>query len=221
MRNGEDFSETDLAEAEEAIGYSFRDKSLLKTCLTHSTWGKLRGAEDNERLEFLGDAVLSLIVSNRLFRENPEASEGQLTALRQQYVSGEPLEAFCKRAGFMRFLRHSGGEQNLGAKTVSSLPEAILGAVYLDGGYEEAQKFVWRYLEFTPSGNYRTLLQEYVQERTKKTPVYSPCREENGKQHCVVSALGREAHGSGDSKKTAETEAAEKLYRILVKEYGN
>lgn len=219
MRNGEDLTERDLTAAEEAIGYSFRDKSLLKTCFTHKSYSNARGGENNERLEFLGDAVLELCVTENLYR-NSSSDEGALTELRQRYVSQTALESAAERAGLKRFLRYSGGENNVGGKTASNLFEAVIGGVYLDGGLDEVRAFLARYLELTESENYKTLLQEYVQERTKKTPVYSS-REEDGKYRCTVRALGKEAQGTGDSKKAAETAAAQRLYQILTKECGN
>lgn len=219
MRNGEDLSQADLIRAEEAVGYTFRDKSLLKTCFTHKSYSNAHGGENNERLEFLGDAVLELCVTENLYR-NSVANEGALTELRQRYVSQTALEGAAERAGLMRFLRYSGGESNVGGKTASNLFEAVIGGVYLDGGLEKVRSFLARYLELTETKNYKTLLQEFVQERTKKTPVYSS-REEGGGYSCTVRALGREAVGTGDGKKAAETAAAEKLYQILTKECIN
>ncbi len=214
MNNGEDFTAADLRGAEEAIGYSFRDRNLLAMCLTHKSYSNANGGGDNERLEFLGDAVLELCVTEQLYLHNG-AAEGELTVLRQRYVSQSALEAACDRAGLMRYLRHSGGENNVGGKTASNLFEAVLGGVYLDGGMEEAKKFLWRYLALTELENFKTLLQEYVQERAKRTPVYETRAAGSG-YVCTVSALGKSARGDGESKKAAETQAARQLYRNLT-----
>ena len=214
MRNGENFHEKDLSEAEKAIGYTFKDKELLMTCLTHKSWSNSFGGKDNERLEFLGDAVLEFIVTEELYK-NTTSDEGALTGMRQQYVSQPALEAACERAELKKFLRYSGGESNVGGKTASNLFEAVLGGIYLDGGMEQARGFLSRFLEFRQQDNYKSLLQEYVQEREKKTPVYTS-EEWEGGYICIVKALGKEAKGSGTSKKTAETEAAKALYKILT-----
>ena len=115
----------------------------------------------------------------------------------------------------MRFLRHSGGEKNLGGKTRSNLFEAVIGGIYLDGGMEGVRPFLKRYLMVCPTGNYKTLLQEYVQEREKRTPVYLT-RERGEGYFSTVTALGERAEGFGESKKSAETAAAQKLYQILT-----
>ncbi len=215
MNSGETFSKRLIEEAEGAIGYTFKDKALLKSSFTHKSYSNANGGENNERLEFLGDAVLEIIVSEWLYASRPQAEEGELTALRQQYVSKTALKNLCKKAGFMRFLRFTGGRQNLGSKTVESLPEAILGAIYLDGGMEEAKKFVGRFVSSADAENYKSLLQEYVQKRTKQTPRYS-VREENGKYLATVQAMDAEGEGEGESKQAAEFAAAEKLYRKLT-----
>ncbi len=215
MNSGEDFTSDLLCEAEAQIGYVFSDKSLLKAALTHKSYSNAVGGENNERLEFLGDAVLELIVSEWLYAAHPRAEEGELTALRQRYVSKTALAALCRRAGFMRFLRFMGSGQNLGSKTVESLPEAILGAIYLDGGMRAARAFAERSIVAAEVENYRSLLQEYVQKRTKQTPLYD-VREESGKYVCTVAAMGQTERGEGTSKQAAETAAAEKLYRRLT-----
>ena len=147
MNNGEDWSESTYAEAQAAIGYSFRDRELLKTCFTHSTYANNCGGESNERLEWLGDAVLGLVVSDMLYRDAAGETEGGLTNRRKQYVSEEALTPITERLGLMKFLRYSGGEQNLKGKPASDLFESVVGALYLDGGYTEAKRFLDRNLK--------------------------------------------------------------------------
>lgn len=213
MRNGEDFREEELKEAEAVLGHTFRNRELLKACFTHRSYSNVFGGKDNERLEFLGDAVLELVVTEELFRSS-ENREGALTEMRQRYVSQSALEAACARAGLMRFLRHSGGEQNLGGKTSSNLFEAAIGGLYLEGGMEPVRAFLKKYLVLCPTENYKTLLQEYVQEREKRTPDYRTKAVGDGYE-CTVTALGKSAAGYGESKKSAETAAAEQLLKIL------
>lgn len=205
-------------EAESVLGYTFREKELLKTAFTHATYKNVHGGEDNDRLEFLGDAVLQLCVSEKIFKEHPDWDSGRLTELRQQYVSQEALTEAEQKAGLMRFLRYAGKSDNLDGKTNSNLFEAVTAAIYLDGGRAEAEKFIFTYLQPVQSRNYRQALQEYVQAKVKKTPDYTLEREENGIFYFRVTALGRSASGSGTNKQTAKTQAAERLLAILQSE---
>ncbi len=209
MRNGEDWTEETYAEAEAAIGRTFRDRELLRRCFTHSSYSNACGGESNERLEFLGDAVLQLIVTERLFGESP-ADEGKLTSLRKRIVSREALTPAAEKLGLMRFLRHSGGEDNLGGKTPSNLFEAVVAGIYLDGGTEAARVFLEKNLALAADGDYKSALQEYVQARAEELPVYT-VREEEGGFSCSVRALGAEAQGRGENKKTAQAQAARAL----------
>lgn len=217
MNSGEDWTEQTAALAEKAIGYCFRDKALLKTCFTHASYTNVSGEPSNERLEFLGDAVLELSVTENLFK-NCSADEGKLTELRKQYVSQNALSRAEERARLMRFLRFSGGESNVKGKTASNLFEAVVAGIYLDGGMGAAEKFLARFLTVTETQNYKTLLQELVQERTKNTPVYET-ENRNGNYVCRVRALGEEAAGEGASKKAAETDAAKTLF-FRLKQQG-
>lgn len=217
MRSGEDFTKEILEAAEQAIGYKFQDKELLKACLTHRSYSNVTQAQNNERLEFLGDTVLELIVSEKLYRERPEDEEGELTKLRADYVSKTALKNLCEREKFWEFLRYSGDfKNNLGDKPIESLPEAIIGAIYLDGGMTAAAEFVKRFV--VPAGviNYKGLLQEYVQKGENKTlPNYETLACEDGIFHVRVTVLGESAEGSGKNTAEAETEAAKRLLERL------
>ena len=216
MRNCEDWTQDTYARAEDAIGYTFRDRALLKACFTHSSYSNFRqGEKNNERLEFLGDAVLQLCVTEHLFEESG-ADEGTLTARRQSYVSRAALEEAEKRADLLRFLRHSGGEDSLAGKTASNLFEAVVGGIYLDGGYAAARAFLGRFLVETQLGNFKTQLQELLQERGEGIPVYR-CTERDGQFFCTVSASEQTGSGRGRSKQAAEQAAAKQLYESLTK----
>ncbi len=219
MRNGEDLSARDLDAAEEAIGYRFRDRELLKVSLTHKSYSNSFGGKNNERMEFLGDAVLEFCVTDRLFRTH-SAAEGELTELRQRLVSQAALERAAQRVGLFSFMRYSGGKQNLGGKTASNLFEAVLAAIYLDGGIGEAAAFLDRCLSLVDSENFKTLLQEYTQKRGEGMPDYRT-RESGQGYACTVCAMGECGEGYGESKKTAETEAAKQLWNKLKKRTGN
>lgn len=213
MRNGEDWTEETYAQVMQAIGYTFSDRTLLLAAFTHSSYANAHGGVCNERLEFLGDAVLQLIVTERLFKKYGE-DEGVLTELRKQYVARPALEQAEHRMGLMRFLRHAGGEENLGGKTSSNLFEAVIGAIYSDGGLAPVRKFLAAHLSGTDAENFKTRLQEYVQETAKEAPEYRT-RETEGGFYAEVFALGRHAGGKGTSKKAAETAAAKALLEIF------
>ena len=205
-------SQEPLDGAERALGYTFRDKTLLESCFTHASLSA-GGQTTNERLEFLGDAVLELAVTEKLYRET-DAGEGTLTALRQRYVSKSALERAEARLGLTRYLRYAGGEDALRGKTASNLFEAAVGAIYLDGGMAEVYAFLERSLQAAEPSNYKSALQEYTQRYEHTPPVYETAAAENG-FFCTVRALGKAASGAGTNKKAAETAAAKKLYGIL------
>lgn len=216
MRNGEDWTEQTEAQAEQAIGYIFRDKRLLRQCFTHKTYANAKGGEHNERLEFLGDAVLQLYVTEELYR-HIRSDEGKLTEIRKNYVSEEALNAAAERADLMRFLRFSGKSENVGNKTPSNLFEAVTAAIYLDGGRENSDGFLSRFITEVDADRAVNELQEYVQKQTKTLPKYSECTQENGEFFCTVRALGKCAEGKGKSKQAAKTQAAKALTEILKK----
>lgn len=221
MKNGENWTDGTAEEAERAIGYTFRDKELLKRCFTHSSYANAYGEASNERLEFLGDAVLGLCISEKLFCDNRGFDEGELTDVRQEYVSEAPLTQSADGAGLMRFLRYSGGEGNVGGKTASSLFEAVTAGIYLDGGLKAAGEFIFKFAVRLQEKNYRSLLQEFVQERVRTSggkAVDYTGREENGEYVCTASALGKSVTERAKYKKTAEKAAAEALYKLLARE---
>ena len=218
MRNGEDWTEETFEEVQSALGYTFRDRELLKTCFTHSTYRNnvAHGGEDNERLEFLGDAVLQLIVSDYLFRTSKK-DEGKLTEKRKGYVSKEALTPVAEKLGLMKFLRHSNREEDMGGKDgkiKSSLFEAVTAGIYLDGGMGAAAEFLKRNLEYMDMESPISALQIYVQERAKMTPDYSE-RAENGEFSAEVRALGERGTGRGKSKQAAKEAAAKALLEKL------
>ncbi len=213
MKPSEDWDGNIPQLAERALGYTFQNKALLKQCFTHKSYGDSRKEEHNERLEFLGDAVLQLAVSEALYLRE-DTDEGRMTETRKRFVSREALNRAAEKAGILRFMRYAGGEDTVGGKTPSNLFEAIVGAIYLDGGMNAARAFLKRYLEESEFCNYKSLLQEYVQERTKRPPEYTTRATENG-YGCTVRALGKEAEGFGASKKLAEVSAAEQLLKLF------
>ncbi len=218
MRNGEDWTAATAEEAERALGYVFKNKELLKTCFTHSTYRNnvAHGGEDNERLEFLGDAVIEFVVSDFLFR-TCKKDEGKLTEKRKGYVSKEALTPVAERLGLMKFLRHSNREEDMGGKdgkVQSSLFEAVTAGIYLDGGIGQAKQFLERNLQYMDMESPISALQVYVQERAKVTPDYRE-RLENGEFYAEVRALGESGGGRGKSKQAAKEAAAKTLLEKL------
>ena len=213
---------------ESIIGHSFREPRLLAEALTHGSvsYESQRSGIDNQRLEFLGDAVLQLALSHELFVQLPQADEGRLTKTRAHVVSTKSLAALSRRMGLGQFLVMGRGEEaNGGRDRDSSLAdalEAVIGAIYLDAGLEAAMQFIQRILgddleivlrgpgESNPKGD----LQEKLQAVNAEAPVYRIVSQ-SGPDHAklfdaVVTWQGNElGRGSGKSKKEAEVRAAE------------
>ena len=216
---------------EEIIGYRFRDPSILTQALTHTSYANEHRKENvfhNERLEFLGDAVLEICSSEYLFMHYPEKPEGEMTRMRASMVC-EPTLALCAREfGLPSYLRLGRGEELSGGRRrdsiVSDALEALIGAIYLDGGFEEARRFIASFILedienkrlFVDS---KTMLQEYAQGREEKVE-YILDREEgpdHDKRYYVTARVGTEcaAQGCGHSKKAAEQQAAYQALRQL------
>ena len=202
------------AKIEEKLGYTFQNKSLLEEAFTHSSYANAHGGKDNERMEYLGDSVLQLVVTRWQYDTFPKATEGELTKLRQKLVCEDALYDAVTELGLEEHLLLAGGKDNIGKKTVSSLFETVLAAIYLDGGYENAERFVLSRVLLSKTQaqkNPKGALQEYVQERGDALPVYETKKtgKDNAPQFsATVTALGKRAEGLGGSKKTAEQNAA-------------
>ena len=162
---------------EQIIGYSFKDKSLLEQALSHSSYAneKKNAGGSNERLEFLGDSVLSIVVSDYLYKHFTQVAEGELTKLRASLVCEKSLHVFAQQIHLGDFLRLGKGEENTGGRERPSILadafEAVIAAIYLDGGMEPASKHILRFMpEDIEHGkkpvysDYKTVLQEIVQK---------------------------------------------------------
>lgn len=216
-----------LAELEQRLGVTFRDRALLQLALTHPSTALRPEAvpQHNQRLEFLGDAVLQLILTTELFRRHPEEGEGTLTKARSRLANREFLAHQAKRLDLGRFLRFSKGEEAGGGRrrpsNLSDALEAVIGAVYLDQGFAAAEQMVLRFVADELAGlvlepdaeNPKGQLQEILQSSGVEPPVYR-VEEATGPDHqrlfrCSVHHLGRRlAEGAGPSKKMAESAAA-------------
>ena len=216
--------EFSYAEIENKIGYVFQDKTLLKTAFVHSTYGNARGVQDNELMEYLGDSVLQLVITEWQYKERLGAEEGVLTKERQRLVCEEALDEAVRRLGLEKYLLKVGSFANIGRKTISSLFEALVAAIYLDGGYEKAKTFILGQgleNEVTEMKNPKGLLQEYLQQNGEALPVYES--QKKGKDnaptfYCKVTAMGKQATGDGKSKREAEQDAAAKLFLLLTEQ---
>lgn len=212
---------------ETRIQYQFRDRALLQEALTHPSTRQQQRARhaDNQRLEFLGDAILQLVFSETLYRRLPQSDEGLMTKLRTRLVSARPLANMARLIGLGDFLwlgksvESSGGRER--DSTLSDGLEALIGAVYLDGSFEAAQQFVMRVahaelnavLEKPVDINPKGELQELLERMMGNSPAYQIVQED-GPAHqrvfrAVVSWASTElGQGNGSSKKEAEVEAA-------------
>lgn len=217
--------ESDYQELEKKIGYTFQNRALLKQAVTHSSFAneqKINRQKHYERLEFLGDAVLELVSSDFLFQTHPEMPEGQLTKLRASMVC-EPALAYCaKDLTLDSYIQLGKGEEATGGRyrdsIVSDVMEAVIGAIYLDGGMEPARTYIHRFILSDLENKQlfldsKTNLQEYMQQNLKKEFHYRLV-EESGPEHDKVflvevvmeeKVLGR---GKGRTKKAAEQQAA-------------
>lgn len=225
-----------MEELEQRIGYMFRNKQLLRQALTHSSFTneqKINKTQDYERLEFLGDAVLELVSSEYLYQQYPQVPEGELTKRRASVVC-EPSLAFCARdIELGKYIRLGKGEEATGGRKrdsiIADVMEAVIGAMYLDGGMEPARKHIMKYilsdledkqLFFDSKSN----LQELIQGKLKKEFTYI-LLEESGPEHDKTflvevrmegECLGK---GTGRTKKAAEQQAAYQAL-LLLREKG-
>ncbi|MCU0599146.1 MAG: ribonuclease III [Desulfobacterales bacterium] len=224
----------DLEPLEQNISYTFTNKALIQTALQHSSFvneNPAKALEDNERLEFLGDAILNAIISHLLMTRHPELKEGELSKIRSLLVNKTHLAKVAKQINLGQFLRLGKGEvQSSGRKKASILAdafEALLAAVYLDGGFDQATLLIQHLFEdffntvSTPwiYFDYKSRLQELVQAALKSQPEYVIISE-NGPDHdktfeVELSVGDVRTRGKGKSKKTAEQEAAKLALELL------
>ncbi len=211
------------------LGYEPRDPALFRTALTHRS----APGPNNERLEFLGDAVLNLVVAHHLYGAFPRATEGDLSRLRARVVSGEPLAQVAASLSLGEALQLGSGELKTGGfrrqSILADALEAVFGALYLDGGLGVADRVIERLfgplIATLPAPHElkdaKTRLQEYLQSRALALPRYKVQRVE-GEAHaqifhviCEVPALRLSAEGRGSSRRRAEQEAAERILATL------
>jgi len=210
---------------EETLGYTFHDHSLLENALTHSSYAnenRFKGCQSNERLEFLGDSVLGMVTADYLFRTHPDLPEGDLTRTRAALVCEESLVEVAKAWGLGEYLRLGKGENAGGGRRRPSIQadavEAVLAAVYLDGGIGSARKIIQKYIldresEKARNRDYKTALQELVQRESGQVLQYR-LTGSSGPDHAKIFTVEVDLNGAtigqgeGHSKKEAEQNAA-------------
>lgn len=224
-----------VSELQQRLSYAYRDPGLLERALTHRSFAnEQRIAEHNERMEFLGDAVLNLIVSEQLMAARPEASEGELSRIRAAIVSEPSLAAVARAIGLGAFLRLGRGEDQTGGRNKDSLLanslEALVASLYLDGGAAAAADFIARAFRDAAERagsagmvtDFKTALQELSQERLKVLPEYrvvSQSGPDHQKEFTVELRINGEVFGTGAgrSKKEAEQRAAREAMERLTR----
>lgn len=224
----------------ESLGVSFRQKSLVEHAFVHSSYCNESAdfeCASNERLEFLGDAVLNLVVTDVLYQDFPELSEGELTEIRASLVCRDTLAQLASSLRLGDWLLLGRGEELSGGRAkpgnLANAMEALIGALYLDQGLARARRFVLRQLkselEKTKAGkappNYKALVQELIQAQRKPTPVYrvvEAAGPDHSKQFTVEILVDGEAlgRGAGGSKKVAESQAAKAAWEKLRCSHG-
>lgn len=220
-----------MTDFEKIIGYEFKDKLLLEKALTHSSFANENHSQtgDNERLEFLGDSVLGFVTAEYLFANHQTFPEGELTKLRSYAVCEKSLFVFAKEIGLGQQIKLSNGEARTGGRerpsVLSDAFEALIAAIYLDGGIENAKNFILRfvapYVEAKPNfKDYKTTLQEVVQRNQGEELKYilvSESGPDHDKHFIVEVHLNSNVIGKGEagSKKKAEQAAAQQALELM------
>lgn len=227
----------DQAKIEKIIGVKFSDSTIIKTAFTHRSYlneHRKSKLEHNERLEFLGDAVLELVVTDYLYNNYPNP-EGELTAWRSAMVKTESLASLAEKLGIGQFLLMSRGEAKTGGRTrqalLANLVEAVIGAMYVEAGYQASKKFIEKYIisnlaDIIKSGSYidaKSHFQELSQEKVGTTPSYKVLDEagpDHDKTFVVGVYLGKTEYGKGkgSSKQAAQQAAAMNGLKKLKKD---
>ncbi len=217
-----------LTRCEERIGHQFGDRALLRRCLTHSSSAETR-LDCNERLEFLGDAVLGIVICEHLFQNYPEQREGNLTQMKSSLVSRQTCARVARQLELQSFILVGRGLQNIPESILSAVVESVIAGIYLDGGLEAARQFILRAFEEELSlcgpvdtENFKSRLQEHTQRVLGKTPEYVLVEElgpDHAREFCIAARVGPDVFdmGRGRSKKEAEQQAARNALLTLMR----
>jgi len=214
---------------ENIIGYRFGNKEFLKEALTHKSYaGEHRSSKHNERLEFLGDSILGAIVADYVYNQCPHVEEGVLSKIKSNLVSRRNLYLWGKKLDLGKYMSLGHGELATGGRErdsiISNAVEAVIGAVYMDGGYPAAEAVILPWVktqELTQDArDFKSLLQEHLQKRGQQTPVYEVIQTvgpEHDKTFTVRVCLGEKelGTGKGHNKKMAEQAAAQNAFERM------
>jgi ribonuclease-3 len=211
------------------LNYPFKDKNLLKTALTHRSFGE----QNNERLEFLGDSIVNFIIAEVLFHRFPASQEGELSRWRATLINRETLAIMARDFDLGNYLQLGPGELKSGGSQRESIlscaMEAIIGAIYMDSNFETARKCILGWYEpllqsLTSAASHKdpkTILQEHLQGLRKALPVYT-VESVEGEAHqqvfvvsCQITGVTKKAIGRGTSRRRAEQDAAEQMIGII------
>jgi len=227
-----------ISQLEDKVGYNFKDKGVISTAITHSSYAnerKTKKIKYNERIEFLGDSVLSLVISEYLYKMYPDLPEGELTVTRAKIVCENSLSKGAIDIGLGNFLLLGKGEELSGGRNkisiLSDAFEALIGAIYLDGGFNTAREFILKYMENIIKScvegkifyDFKTQLQEIVQQNGEQHISYNVV-DESGPDHnkAFVTEVRINdvitGHGKGHSKKESEQNAAKDALNKLESE---
>lgn len=211
---------------EDRIGYRFQDQELLRQSLTHSSSATSR-LGSNERLEFLGDAILGMVICRELYDRFPDRREGQLTQQKSRLVSGATCAKVARQLGASEMILVGRGLQSIPESIDAALVESLIAAVYLDGGIDEAQSFILRSFEQEIAEcatgepeNYKSILQEETQKTNSTAPSYVVVEQrgpDHAREYCIAVQLGDQQFefAWGRSKKEAEQRAALHALRVI------
>ena len=216
---------------EKIIGYRFINKDILKEALTHKSYaGERRSAKHNERLEFLGDSILGAIVADYIYNQCPHVEEGVLSKIKSNLVSRRNLYLWGKQLGLGQYMLLGHGELATGGRErdsiISNAVEAVLGAIYLDGGYTAAESVILPWVKTQAltqdTRDFKSLLQEYLQKRGQHTPTFEVIQTvgpEHDKVFTVRVCLAEKEMGvgKGHNKKMAEQAAAQNAFERMKK----
>ena len=224
----------EISELEEILKYTFKNKNLIKEALSHSSYANenKKTRHSNERLEFLGDSVLSIVVSQYLFQHFTHLPEGELTKIRASLVCEKSLHVFAKQINLGKYIFLGKGEENTGGRERPSILadafEAVIAAIYLDGGLEAAEKHILRFIpedidskkQMSNFSDYKTILQEVIQKNPEEKIEYSLVSEsgpDHNKAFTVQVCLNSNVivRGTGKSKKDEEQMAAKEALELM------
>jgi ribonuclease-3 len=234
---GKNLMKINIQQFEKRIGYSFKNKNLLIQALTHSSYAyenQQNAGSDNETLEFLGDSVLGLVIADYLYSSYPDLTEGELSKLKSTAANTSSLSSFCQKIKLDKIILLGKGEEKSGGRKKRTILagafEALVAAIFIDGGFAESKKFLFTLLEALFKkirikkflvNNYKSALQEYFQKENLPAPIYRTITTTgpDHKKSFIIEVLFKNkplAKARGKTKKNAEQKAAQKALKNIL-----